>query len=129
MVVDGDRQHLLGAILANDVIVQNLFDFNGFRELVAGLFGAILELFADDVVAEFNALVADEHRGSRDEFADLVLAFAAERTVKKLAVVGAATAGFVTHGSTYSRFSSDLSTRPYSMAASTPMKLSRSVSC
>jgi hypothetical protein len=49
-------------------------------------------LLADDVHAQFDALVADENRRPRDEFMDLMLAFAAERAVKKFFV-----AGFVSH--------------------------------
>src|SRR4029079_10026658 len=51
-----------------------------------------LELLADDVVAELDALVADEHRGARDQLADFVLALSAKRAVKDLAAVVARSA-------------------------------------
>jgi len=51
MVVDRDREDPLGALLADDILVQYLFDFLRLRQLVAGTLGAFLELFADDVVA------------------------------------------------------------------------------
>jgi hypothetical protein len=38
---------------------------------------------ADDVVAQVDALVADEHRRAGDQLLDLVLALAAERAVKR----------------------------------------------
>jgi hypothetical protein len=57
----------------------------------------ILELFADDVVAELDALVADEHGRAGNELAHLVLALAAERAVEQLAVV-ATSPGFIYHG-------------------------------
>ena len=60
------------------------------RQLVAGALGAVLELLADDVVAELDALVADEDGRAGDELADLVLALAAEGAVEELAVVVAA---------------------------------------
>ena len=41
-----------------------------------------LELFTDDVVAQLDAFVADEHRWTRDQLPHLVLAFAAKRTVQ-----------------------------------------------
>ena len=47
----------------------------------------LLDLLADDVVAELDALVADEYRGAGDQLADLVLALAAERAVEQLAAV------------------------------------------
>ena len=59
----------------------------GLRQLLAGLLGLLLELLANDVVAELDALVADEHRRAGNQLADFVLALAAERTVEKLAVV------------------------------------------
>jgi hypothetical protein len=53
----------------------------GFRAL-----GAVLglRLFADDVVAQLDAFIADEHRRTGNQFADLVLALAAERAVQEL---------------------------------------------
>jgi hypothetical protein len=44
------------------------------------------QLFADDVVAQFNAFITDVNTGARDQFANLVLAFAAERTIEYFAV-------------------------------------------
>ena len=87
VVVDGDREHLLGALLADHVLVEDLLDLVGLGKLVAGALGAILELLADDVVAELDALVADEHRRAGDQLADFVLALAAEGAVQQLAVV------------------------------------------
>ena len=52
------------------------------RHPVARLHEARLVLLADDVHAELDALVANEHRRARDELADLVLALAAERAVE-----------------------------------------------
>ena len=95
VVVDRDRQNLFGAFLADDVVVQDFLDFDRLRQLVAGPFGPVLEFFADDVVAELDALVADEHGGPGDELADLVLTLAAKGAIQKLAVV--ATAAIVTH--------------------------------
>ena len=51
------------------------------------LVGPVLEFLADDVVAELDALVANEDGWPGDELADLVLALAAERAVQQLAVV------------------------------------------
>jgi hypothetical protein len=47
----------------------------------------LLHFLADDVVAQVDALVADEDRRTRDQLAHLVLALAAERAVQQLAVV------------------------------------------
>src|SRR6185295_6495551 len=92
----------------------------GFLALAALVGGGFL---ANDVVAQFDALVADEHRRARNQLADLVLALAAERAVKQLLAGG----GFFRHqpGSLEVR---TLSTMPYFTATSADRKLSRSVS-
>ena len=87
MVVDGHREDLLGRLLADHVLVEDGLDLVGLRELVAAALGALVELLADDVVAELDALVADEHGRAGNELAHFVLTLAAERTVQQLAVV------------------------------------------
>src|SRR5580658_10439606 len=96
VVVHHHREHLLGALLTDDVFVQDLLDLVRLGQLVAGTLGAILELLADDVVAQLDAFVADEYRRAGDQFADFVLTLAAERAIQQLAVVVAA-AGVLTH--------------------------------
>jgi hypothetical protein len=39
--------------------------------------------FADDIHAQLDAFIADEHRRTRDKLADLMLAFAAERAIER----------------------------------------------
>ena len=96
VVVDGNREDLLCRLLADHVLVEDGLDLVGFRQLVAATLGALVELLADDVVAELDTFVADEHRRPGDQFANLVLTLAAERAVKKLAVVRF-TAGIIAH--------------------------------
>jgi hypothetical protein len=98
MVVDGDGQHLLGTLLADHVFVENCLDFLRFRQRVLTGLASILEFFADDVVTEFYAFVTDEYRGSRDELANFVLAFAAKRAIEEFAVLVLA-AGVIAHTS------------------------------
>src|SRR5690606_25154731 len=71
-------------------------DLMWLRQLAAPGVGGILELFADDVVAQLDALVADEDRRPRDQLADFVLALAAKRTIEELAVLVLA-AGIIAH--------------------------------
>src|ERR1700751_2462148 len=99
VVVDRDREHFLGALLADDVFVEDFLDLVGLRELVARALGAVLELLPDDVVAELDAFVADEHRGTCDQLTDLVLALPAEGAVQEFAVVVTAAGGFAHRGS------------------------------
>ncbi len=89
MVVDRDREHTLGAVLADHIIVQHLADLGRRRNPVAGLDQRRLGFLADDVVAQLDAFIADEHRRPRDQLPDLVLRFAAERTVESALAVAA----------------------------------------
>src|SRR5271165_6591959 len=85
MVVDRNREDLLGQVLADDILVEDLPDLVRRRQLalvrprrIGG--GALL---ANDIVAELDALVADEHRRTGDKLPHLVLALAAEGAVKQ----------------------------------------------
>ena len=90
MVVDRHRDRLLGAALADDVLLQLFGDL--FR---AGVLRALLRLFlGDDVVAQGNAFVADEDPRAGDQLADFTPALAAKGAVK---VIHLDTQSLVTH--------------------------------
>ena len=78
VVVDRDGQLLLGPFLADDVLVEELLDFLRRRQRRAG--AAVLEavVVGDDVVADLDALVADEDRRAGDQLPDVVLVLVAE---------------------------------------------------
>src|SRR6185503_2947696 len=80
VVVDRDGELLLRALLADDVLVEELLDFLRRRQRRAG--AAILKtvVVRDDVVADLDALVADEDRWARDQLPDVVLVLVAEGT-------------------------------------------------
>ena len=80
VVVDGDRQDLLGAFLADHVLVERVLDLARVGELGRVRLGArrLEHLLFDDLLAEVDALVADVDALARDELADLLLALAAE---------------------------------------------------
>ena len=82
--MDRDREHLLGVILADDIIVKNFAYFLGGRNAVARLNQGGFILLADDVHAQLDALVADKYGRTGDELAHLVLALAAERAVERI---------------------------------------------
>jgi hypothetical protein len=84
VVVDRDGELLLGALLADDVLVEELLDFRGRGERRTDT--AILEpvVVGDDVVADLDALVADEYRRSGNQLANVVLILVAERAAKDL---------------------------------------------
>src|SRR5690625_583630 len=99
MVVDRHRQDLLCPLLADDVLVEDFLDFLGAGQaLRSASLAGLLDFLADDVIAQVDALVADEDGRACDQLADFVLALATEGAVQQLAVVFAATLGVVTHG-------------------------------
>src|SRR6516162_9144914 len=71
-------------ILANDVIIENLVDLPRRRDAVAGFAESGLGLLANDILAQLNAFIADEHRRPRDELTHLVLALTAERAIERI---------------------------------------------
>src|SRR6185312_6770861 len=86
VVVDRDRELLLGLFLADDVFVQELLDFLGHRKGGAGA-AARLEAIVvrDDVVADLDAFIADEYRRAGNQLADVVLVLIAEQAAENLA--------------------------------------------
>ena len=88
MVVDRDRQDLLGPFLTDHVLIEDRADLLGSRQLVrVALRLGFLHLLTDDVIAQVVSFVADKDRGAGNQFAYFVLAFAAEGTIKQFAVV------------------------------------------
>jgi hypothetical protein len=55
-------------------------------QLVAAGFAGVFEFLANDVVTKLDALVADENRWARNQFAYFVLALAAKRTIEEFSV-------------------------------------------
>ena len=90
MVVDGHREHALGVALPDHIIVEMLADLERRRNAVPGLHQRGFGLLADDVVAQLDALVADEHGGPGDELPHLVLRLPAEGAVEGALGVAAA---------------------------------------
>ena len=83
VVVDGDREDLLGLVLADDVAVELVLDAprageRGRLRLPTGA-RRLEHLLFDDLLAEVDALVADVHALAGNELTDLFLALAAER--------------------------------------------------
>src|SRR6185436_11250411 len=90
MIVNRDREHPFGVVLADHIIVEHLADLGRGRHAVAGFDERGLGFLADDVVAQLDAFVADEHGRAGDQLPDLVLRLAAERAVEGALAVAAA---------------------------------------
>jgi hypothetical protein len=78
VVVDGDGQRPLGALLPDYVFVEDLVDLLRLRQVLELEGGRSGELLVDDLVTEVDALVADVDAGAGDQLFDLALRLAAE---------------------------------------------------
>src|SRR6476469_8686812 len=90
MIMDRDREHLLGVVLTDDIVVEDLTDLLRGRNLVARFRQRRLVLLADDVHAKLDALVANVDGRPSNELAHLVLALAAEGAIERVFRIAAA---------------------------------------
>ena len=90
VVVDGDREHLLGMVLTDDVVVEDFTDLLRGRNTVARLRQRGLVLLADDVRTQLDAFGANEDGRPGNEFAHLALALAAEQAVERVLQIAVA---------------------------------------
>jgi hypothetical protein len=88
VVVDGDREGTLGALLPDDVLVQDLPDLLRLGEVLELEGRRSGELLVDDLVAEIDALVADVDAGAGDQLLYLSLRLAAEAAEELLVGFG-----------------------------------------
>src|SRR3954451_11984576 len=87
VVVDRHGERALGLVLADDVLLEEVVDLLGLRQLVELEVRRLRELLLDDLVAEVDALIADVHTGASDQLLDLLLALAAERALQQVATL------------------------------------------
>ena len=97
VVVNRYRQHLLRMLLPDDIVIQMSTDLVRSRQ---GTFilarHDLTDLFADDVVAQIHAFIANVDRRTGDQFTYFMLTLPAKRAVQQLAVV-AFTFAFICH--------------------------------
>jgi hypothetical protein len=63
VVINGHREFFLGSFLPNDVLVEVLLDFQGFRELMGPGGGLIRAVIFQNGVTDSDALVANISAG------------------------------------------------------------------
>ena len=73
MIVDGDRERLLGGVLPDYVALEEVTDLGGFGELVQLDVIGVSQLLLDDLVAQIDALVTDVDARPGNELLDLLL--------------------------------------------------------
>src|SRR5690606_33597700 len=84
VVVHRHRQGPLGAVLTDDVLLQELVDLPRLGQRPEAEVAGLGQLLLDDLVAQVDTLVADVDPGARDELLDLLLALAAERALQQV---------------------------------------------
>ena len=89
MIVDRDGKHPLGVILPDHVVVEDGVDIARRGHAIPRLHQRGLVLFADDVHAQFDAFIADEHSRAGNQLADLMLALSAEGAVEGILRIAA----------------------------------------
>ena len=87
VIVHCNSEDALGLVLADHIVVEDLADFLGRRDAVLGFHQGGLALLADDVHAELDAFIADEHGRAGNELPHLMLALAAEAAIEGIAGV------------------------------------------
>src|SRR5699024_11867424 len=87
VVVHRHCERPLRVVLPDDVLLEEIADLVRFRQLVELHLARLGKLFLDDLVAEFDALIADIHTRSCDELFHLFLALATERTLEQVSTV------------------------------------------
>ena len=90
VVVHRHRQDALGRLLTDHILVEQFGDFKGRRQVGLGARDRfdVRSFIADDVVAQVDAFIADEHGRSCDQLFDFVLALSTERAVQQFFAAG-----------------------------------------
>ena len=121
MVVHGNCESLFSARLTDHILIKNIIDLLRLRQPVDirtfRLFQPLL--FADNIVAEFNTLIADVDRWTGNQLLNLFLPLAAERADKCICSI--VTLAHAAPPLTGLRIRI-LSTRPYAQASALDMK-------
>src|SRR5699024_7570560 len=88
VVVHRYRQHALGRILANNVLVEEGRNFRRTWKLLFFAFSggslSCTKFFFNDFIAELNALITNVHTATGDQLLNLLLALATEGTLKQV---------------------------------------------
>src|SRR5581483_2355024 len=77
-------EDLLGLLLTDHVVVQELVDLLRLGKLVPLDLGGLRQLLFDDLVAEIDALVTDVDAGPGDQLLHLLLALPAEGALQQV---------------------------------------------
>src|SRR5262249_48873025 len=78
MLIDGHGELLLGLILTYHVIIEKLFDLNGFGKRWAVCLRLLVGVVGNNFVANIYTLIADVYGGACNKLLDFVLCLSAK---------------------------------------------------
>ena len=84
VVVNGNGEDLLGSVLPDDILVENLSNFCRFDQPSGNRLSLFLTLLCDDIVAQIDAFVANVDHRSGNQLVDFVPTLAAKGASKLL---------------------------------------------
>jgi hypothetical protein len=97
MVIDSNREFLLGRLLSDNVLIQVFLQLERPRELAGRAVALVMPVVLDDRIAHRDAFIADVGTrivaGGRDKLPYNVLALVTERTAEGIVRSGALQAG------------------------------------
>src|SRR6185295_7384552 len=82
VLVDGNRETLLGFLLTDHVVVEEFLDLDRLRQRWASSGGFLLLIIGDDLVADIDALIADINGRAGNQLLDFVLGLSAKRAAQ-----------------------------------------------
>lgn len=80
MIVDGDGENALRAVLPHDILIEVMLDIGRLFKLGGDFFLGLFPVFRNDVIAEIDAFVTDIDGRPRDQLAYFIAAFPAKGT-------------------------------------------------
>ena len=87
MVMDSDRQHAFGVHLTDHIVIKNLTNLGWSRNTITGFQTSRFGFFTNNVHAQLNAFITDEHCWPGNQLTHLMLALAAKAAIKSVLTV------------------------------------------
>src|SRR6266850_8155954 len=87
MVVDRDRKLLLRFVLSDYILIEKPLDLGWLRKMYVSGRRLIVLVFIDNVLANPDTFIANENRGTGDQFTNVILTFITERTSQDVVTV------------------------------------------
>jgi len=87
VVVDGDGKLLLRFVLSDYILIEKSLDLGWLRKMYVFGRRLVVLVLINNVLANANAFITNEDRGTGDQFTNVILAFITERTSQDVVTV------------------------------------------